>query len=101
MATNTTTHPDQAAAGNAFRRTQVLRIAGHFTTANHIPDQVLAIADPLMAWLNQAPNPTDRTARFSAILQLDSIHYSNRRELMNDPAAVLDTATAFHAFISA
>lgn len=103
---NTTAKPDRDRMRERERvtreRIKVLAIASRFTRIRSDHTRILELARPILGWLDEAADATDRSARFAAVCQVDNDAPlpSQREHLLDRPEAILKTAVAYHAFIT-
>jgi hypothetical protein len=103
----TTTREDWTATAAAHsrhnERVKILRIASHYTTGlrgEHDTDDVLAIATPILTWLDQATSDIDRAARKAAIEQVDQLRWQGKYAAAA-AQTLIEEAAAYHRFITA
>lgn len=83
---------------SVFERGSLLRYAAALTTRHSDPQQVIAHADRLLAWVDNAADRTGRTAR---LLALEHAHRGRRQATPDDdPARLIAEAAGYPTFLS-
>jgi uncharacterized membrane protein len=92
---------ERAAKAKQEVRTNILRIAGSYTTAQgdqHDPAKVLAVAEPLLAWLDKAANNLDWAARYDALREVH--HNWDGRHRNVSAEKLIEQASPYYRFIA-
>jgi hypothetical protein len=78
-------------------------IAQNFTAKDAKRDitTVMTIATPLMVWLDEAPNRTDREARMSALRRVDSGNIYTVSRATTPASEIIAMASVYYRFIVA